>query len=257
MASYTFDVTDKRSVNTLIGKVYGYMFFGIVITAIIAFGVGILFNLWIFKTIDTSAINYGDVEANINLSGAIALLVMLGITAITLLIMSFVVHRRAMVGNKSVAIPAFIYCILMGLLLSELVIFVPWPVLGITFGITAGIYGIMYFISYISKGNLHFLGVIGIGLLLGAAFLSLIGFVLMLTGALGAYMHLYWIISLMAFAAIMFITIWDMWRIKKLAEQGSMTDNLAMYCAFTLYVDFIYLFLQVLRIVSYFAGRRN
>ena len=257
MTTYTFDATDKRSVNTLIGKVYGYMFFGIVITAIIAFGVGILFNLWIFKTLDTTAINYGDVETNINSNGAIALIVMLIVTAISLLIMSFVVHRRAMIGTKSLLIPALIYCILMGLLLSELVIFVPWPILGITFAITAGIFGIMFLISYISKGSLNFLGVIGIGLFVGAAFLSLIGLLLFFTGFLGAYMHLYWIISLLSFAAIMFITIWDMWRIKIIAEQGAMNENLALYCAFILYVDFIYLFLRVLRIVSYFIGRRN
>ena len=112
MAAFTYDATDKRSVNSLIGRVYGYMFFGLVLTAVIAFGVGILFNLWIFKTIDTSSINYGDVEANINASGAIALLVMLVVTSISLFIMSFVVHRRAMSNNKSLQIPALIYCIL-------------------------------------------------------------------------------------------------------------------------------------------------
>ena len=46
MAAFTYDATDKRSVNSLIGRVYGYMFFGLVLTAVIAFGVGILFNLW-------------------------------------------------------------------------------------------------------------------------------------------------------------------------------------------------------------------
>ena len=257
MAAFTYDATDKRSVNSLIGRVYGYMFFGLVLTAVIAFGVGILFNLWIFKTIDTSNINYGDVEANINASGAIALLVMLVVTSISLFIMSFVVHRRAMSNNKSLQIPALIYCILMGLLLSELVIFIPWQILGITFAITAGIYGIMFLISYISKGSLHFLGVLGIGLLIGGAFLGLIGFILGMVGFLGAYMHLYWIVSLITFAAIMFITIWDMWRIKQIAEQGEMNDNLVLYCAFILYVDFVYLFLRVLRIVALIAGRRR
>ena len=257
MAAFTYDATDRRSVNTLIGKVYGYMFFGILITAIVAFGVGILFNLWIFKTIDPSAINYGDVSTNINASGAVALLVMLVITAIALIIMSFVVHLRAFSNRKSIQIPALIYCVLMGMLLSELVIFVPWPVLGITFGITAGIFGVMYLIASVSKGNMNFLGILALGLFLGAGLLAIIGVIFALTGFLGAYMHLYWIISLLTFAAIMFVTIWDMWRIKQIAQTGEMSDNLVLYCAFTLYVDFIYLFLRVLRIVSYFIGRRN
>ena len=145
----------------------------------------------------------------------------------------------------------------MGLALSSLVIFLPWEILGITFLITAVMFGVMFLISYFSKGSLHFLAVTGIGLFMGAGILSLIGVVLALTGALGAYMHLYWIISLLAFAAMMFITIWDMWRIKQIAEQGAMNDNLALYCAFTLYVDFIYLFMRILRFVIYIMGRRN
>ena len=115
----------------------------------------------------------------------------------------------------------------------------------------------MFLISYLSKGSLNFLGVIGIGLLIGAALIGLVGWIFILTGFLGAYMHLYWIVSFISFAAIMFITIWDMWRIKKIAEAGEMNDNLALFCAFTLYVDFIYLFLRVLRFVAYLFARRR
>ena len=255
MTSYVYDATDKRSVNSLMGRVYGYMFFGILITAIIAFGVGILFNVWIFGQISISE-DLGNVE-KINSTGLITLLVVLGISAIGVLIMSFVVQGTYFRGKKSVMVPALIYSILMGLLLSSLVIFVPWPVLGITFLITAGIFGIMFLISYLSKGSLNFLGVIGIGLLIGAALIGLVGWIFILTGFLGAYMHLYWIVSFISFVAIMFITIWDMWRIKKIAEAGEMNDNLALFCAFTLYVDFIYLFLRVLRFVAYLFARRR
>ena len=256
MATYTFDATDKRSVNSLIGRVYGYMFLGLLLTAVIAFGVGMAFNLWIFGTLNTANIDY-TIENNINSQGVMALLVILIIAFIGIIAMSFVVHMVFFRGRHSVLTPAIIYCSLMGLALSSLVIFVPWEILGITFLITAVMFGIMFLISYLTKGSLHFLGVIGIGLFLGAGILSLIGIVLALTGALGAYMHLYWIISLVSFAGMMFITIWDMWRIKQIAEQGAMNDNLALYCAFTLYVDFIYLFMRILRFVVYIMGRRN
>ena len=256
MATYAFDATDKRSVNSLIGRVYGYMFLGLLLTAAIAFGVGIAFNLWIFGTINTANIDY-TIENNINSEGVMALIVILIISMIGILVMSFVVHLVFFRGKHSVLTPAIIYCSLMGLALSSLVIFLPWEILGITFLITAVMFGVMFLISYFSKGSLHFLAVTGIGLFMGAGILSLIGVVLALTGALGAYMHLYWIISLLAFAAMMFITIWDMWRIKQIAEQGAMNDNLALYCAFTLYVDFIYLFMRILRFVIYIMGRRN
>ena len=259
MSAVTYDVNDKQSRNLLIGKVYGYMFFGLLITAIIAFGVGILFNIWIFGTLDTSAISYDNPGQTISAPGVMTLLVMLIISGIALFVMSFVIHIVFLRNRHSLMIPALVYCILMGLVLSELVIFVPWPVLGITFGITSGIFGIMYLISYVSKGNLSALGIVGIGLLLGSALISLFGWILMLTGVLNsqAAITLYWLVSLLSFAAIMFITIWDMWNIKKIAEQGEMSDNLVLYCAFNLYVDFIYLFLQILRIVSYFYSRKS
>ena len=254
MAEFVYDATNKQSVNTLIGRVYGRMFFNLIITAIIAVGMGLLFNLWIFGTLSISD-NLGNIES-INETGVITLFILMIVSGISLLVMSFVVHLRAF-KDKSLTVPSFIYCVLMGILLSSLVMFVPWPVLGITFAITSGIYGIMFLISYLSKGSLNSLGIIGIGLFIGAAILSLIGWIFMLTGFLGAYIHLYWIISLLSFAAIMFITIWDMWRIKKIAEEGTMSDNLVLYCAFILYVDFIYLFMRVLRIVLYFVSRRN
>ena len=254
MESFVYDATDKRSVNTLIGRVYGRMFFNLLLTAIVAIGVGLLFNVWIFGSLAISE-DLGNIET-INGNGVIALFALLIVSAIALLVMSFVVHIRGFRG-KSLAVPTFIYCTLMGILLSTLVMFVPWPVLGITFAITAGIFGIMFLISYISKGSLNALGLIGMGLLIGAAILSLIGWIFMLTGFLGDYIQLYWIISLISFAAIMLITIWDMWRIKKIAEEGSMSDNIVLYCAFILYVDFIYIFLRVLRFVLYFMSRRN
>lgn len=257
MASFAYDATDKRSVNSLIGRVYGYMFFGILLTGIIAFGVGIIFSLWIFGTANPSAVPYDQLEANFDSNGVITMLIMMVITMIALFIMAFVVQRRFMKGTKSLMVPAIIYSVLMGLLLSELVVFVPWPVLGTTFIITAGIFGVMFLISYLSKGSLNFLGVIGIGLFIGAGLIALVGFILTLTGALGDYMHLYWIISIITFAAIMFITIWDMWRIKQIASTGEMNENLVLYCAFTLYVDFIYLFMRVLRFVAYFMSKKN
>ena len=254
MAAFVYDATDRRSVNTLIGRVYGRMFFNLILTAVIAIGAGLLFNLWIFGTLSISD-DLGNIET-INGTGVITLFITLIVSAITLFIMSFVVHGRAFRG-KSLTAPSFIYCVLMGLVLSCLVIFVPWPVLGITFAITSGIYGIMFLISYFSKGSLNALGMIGFGLLIGAMILSFIGWIFMLTGFLGAYINLYWIISLISFAAIMLITIWDMWRIKEIAQQGEMSDNIVLYCAFILYVDFIYIFLRVLRIVLYFFSRRN
>ena len=256
MESYAFDSTDKRSVNTLIGRVYGYMFIGILLTAVIAFAVGMLFNYWMFGTINTANIDY-DAETKFNSQAAMVLIGTLIVSSIALIVISFVVHIVFARGKHSVLVPSLLYCSMMGLMLSSLVIFIPWEILGITFLITALMFGIMFIISWLTKGSMHFLGVLGIGMFMGAGILALIGFILALTGALGAYMQIYWIVSLLTFAAMMFITMWDMWRIKQIAQGGEMNDNLALYCAFILYVDFVYLFLRVLRFVVYLMGRKN
>ncbi len=156
MAAFTYDVTDKRSVNSLVGRVYGYMFIGLLLTAAIAFGIGMLFNLMIFGTLNTANIDYSDINTNLSAAGATALLATLIISGIGVIAMSIVVNIVFVRGRHSVLVPALIYCILMGLLLSSLVVFVPWEILGITFAITAGMFGIMFLISYLSKGSLNF-----------------------------------------------------------------------------------------------------
>ena len=258
MSAYTFDVTEKRSRNMLIGRIYGVMFIGILITAVIASGLGMMFSYLIFGTIDASKIFYSDVEVTLKSnSAAVALLVTLIVTAITLVILAFVIQFIFLKGKRSLTIPMVLYCSLMGVLLSELVVFLPWEILGVSFLITAGTFGIMYLIATLSKGSLNALGIIGIGLFIGAGLIALVGWILALTGALGSAMNLYWIVSFLTFAAIIFITIWDMWRIKQIAQSGEASNNLVLYCAFTLYVDFIYIFLRVVRIVAYIYAKNK
>lgn len=257
MPMYTFDVTETRSRNTLIGKIYGVMFVGILITAIVALGLGMMFSQMIFGTINASNINYSDVEATFNSQAAVAMLVTLIITGIALFILAILINFVLLKKNRPLTVPMTIYCVLMGVLLSELVVFLPWEVLGISFLITAGTFGIMFLIATLSKGSLNALGIIGIGLLFGSMIIGLVGWILAMTGALGAAMDLYWIVSFLSFAAVMFITIWDMWRIKQIAQSGEMSNNLVLYCAFTLYVDFIYLFIRIVRIVAVIYANRK
>jgi len=55
----------------------------------------------------------------------------------------------------------------------------------------------------------------------------------------------------------MLITIFDVWRVKKIAQRGEQTNNVALFCAFNLYVDFIYIFIRVLSFVASIYGRRR
>lgn len=232
-----------------IAKVFGYMFVGLLITAAIALGLGAYFGAVLMKDAGT------DVNTRLQATNAIILLVLLIISAIAIIVLSFVVPIVAIRNRHSVLVPAIIYSIFMGIMLSSLAVFIDWQILGITFGITALVFGLMALIGLLSKSRLNGLVIAGIGLFVGAGLLSLTLWILMLVGVnVGP---LYWLISLMTFAAVMLITIWDMARIKYIAEKGEMTKNVSLYCAYILYNDFIVIFLKILRFVLAIMGNRR
>lgn len=239
-----------------LAKVFGYMFIGLMITAAIALGLGAIFGNILLKDAPT------ETEARLQGNAAIVLLVLLIGSLIGIIILSFVVPITVARGKSSVMVPAIIYTVLMGIMLSSIAIFVPWYLLGLTFGITALVFGLMALIALLSKSRLNGLAIAAIGLLVGAGILSMVLWIMMLTNVItgnGGYpIWLYWVITLVVFAAIMLITIWDMARIKAIAQKGEMTNNISLYCAFILYNDFINIFLRILRIVLYiFARSRN
>ena len=235
-----------------LAKIFGYMFAGLLITASVAAGLGFMFRYLL-------GVDYANgVNANMQTSAAVALVVLMIVSFIGIIIMSFVVPITASRENSSALVPSIIYSILMGVALSSITVFIPWFLLGITFGITALVFGLMALIAFLAKGKLNGLAIAAIGLFFGAGIMSLMLFILMLVGAIGgAMVWLYWVISLAVFAAVMLITIWDLRRIKDIASRGELTRNLSLFCAFILYNDFINIFLRILRIVVYLFGRKN
>lgn len=220
-------------------KVFFYMFIGLAITTGVAFGVGYIFLGALWNGADSQVI------ANAYIGTMIA-------SAIALLILTFVIQFVFLKGKHSILVPAILYCVLMGTLLSTFTILLEnnYWLLGMAFGITSGIFLLMTLIAVISKGNMSPLLMVGIGLLIGSGVLALVNWFV------GSSMIM-WIVSFAIFAAIMFITIFDIWNIKKICERGAMTNNLALYCAFTLYVDFIYILIRILYFLILIFGRRN
>ena len=255
----TYNPADKKAAGLFIGRVFMYMFIGILITTVIAVGMGLGFTQWIFGTLDIGdAYVLDEISAfDVNKEAATTLLTLLIISGISLIILAFVISIFFLKGNHNLLIPSVLYASLMGVTMSSFVIFVPWSILGTAFGITTLIFAVMTAIAFLSKGSLNFLGILGIGLFVGAGLLSLIGFFLYLGGASEAFMTLYWIVSFMSFAAILFITIWDLWRLKQIALRGEHSTNLALYCAFTLYVDFIYILIRMIYFLLQIYGRNK
>ena len=223
-----------------IAKVFLYMFLGLLITTVVAFGVGALmyYQIAVMENVDSVSIYLG-----VLIASAIALL-------IDMLIINFVVLR----GRHSVLVPGIIYCTLVGIIFSVLTILIPWEIIGMAFGITALVFLVMSAIAFISKGNMSPILIVIIGLAIGAGFLSLFNFLYaLITGTV--IESLYWIVEFAIFALILFVTIFDLWRIKKIAESGQMTNNIALYCAFITYTDFINVFIRVLYFVIIIFAR--
>ena len=239
----------SSSTGLSLAKVFGYMFMGLAITAAIALGLGALFGNVLLKDAST------DISERLQASYAIALLALLIVSFIAILILSFVVPIVAVRGKHSVMVPFILYTVFMGSALSSLAIFIDWSILGVTFGITALAFGVMTLIAVLARGRLNGLAIVAFGLLAGAMMLSLTLWILMLFGVVSS--SLYWIISFAVFAAVMLITIWDIARIKYIAEKGEMTTNISLYCAYILYNDFIIIFLRLLKYVLIIFGNKR
>ena len=236
------DNGQKVKVNNSVlsfAKVFFYMFVGLAITTAVSFGVGYTFILAARNGATASTLS--NAYFGVMISSAIALIVM-----------SFVITFVTLRGKHSIAVPAIIYCVLMGVLLSSFTILLEgnYWLLGMAFGITAGIFLLMTLIAVLSKGNMSPLLMLGMGLFIGAGILALVNWIV-------GSSTIYWIVSFALFAAMMFITIFDIWNIKKICEKGAMSNNLALYCAFTLYVDFIYILIRVIYFLIIIFGSRR
>jgi FtsH-binding integral membrane protein len=119
-----------------------------------------------------------------------------------------------------------------------------------TFFVTAGMFGAMAAIGWITKRDLSSLGSI--------LFMALIGLILAsIVNIFVANEALYWIITYAGVAIFCGLTAYDMQKIKKIQESGvdaysEQGKKAAVMGALALYLDFINLFLFLLRIF----GRR-
>ena len=225
-----------------IAKVFLFMFAGLLITALVAFGVG--------------ALMYYQIAALGNEQAASTYLVVVIVSAIALLVDMLIINFVVLRGRHSVLVPGIIFCVLVGVLFSMLTLFIPWEIIGMAFGVTALAFLIMSAIAFISKGNMAPILIVIIGLTIGAGFLALFNFLFaLITGSVIEV--LYWVVEFAILALILFVTIFDLWRIKKIAENGAMSNNIALYCAFVMYTDFINVFIRILYFLLIIFARKK
>lgn len=156
------------------------------------------------------------------------------------------VHVAACRQGKTVGPAFFAYSIVMGILLSPICLLDMWTII-ISFGATCLSFAVMALIAWTTKRNLSGLAIFGMSLLIGAFVLSLFNFIIYL---FVGFEPLYWLVSFLFFFAILILTVVDLNHVKKIAQSGIGTKNLAIWCALNLYVDFIYIFIRILAIVA-------
>lgn len=238
MVERTAERVTVESGSKFIGKTFLYMFVALLITIAVSVGVGLLFT-HLFTTSYTDNQFVGNIGAY---------LVLLIASAIGLLVVGIWFSVSAIRGKHSLWVPFIIYSILMGALLSFFTIFVSWDVLAISFGITTVAFGGMALIGLLSKRDLNFLAIVAMGLGIGILVLALTNTLFYFLAPV-LFSWNYVLIQGLILLLVMIITIIDTWRVKKIAERGEANENLALYCAFNLYIDFIQLLIRVIYIV--------
>ncbi len=140
-----------------------------------------------------------------------------------------------------------LYSVINGLTLSVIFALYTKASVASTFFVTAGTFGIMSLIGYFTKKDLSKLG--------GILFMLLIGLVIgTLVNIFWANDTLYWITTYAGVLIFVGLTVYDTNKIKRMLEssfcEDEVTQKLALMGALTLYLDFINLFLYLLRILG-------
>ena len=226
----------SRTLN--LGKVFGIMFIWLLLTAGIAFLGGYLFFLWMQKDMDTAS------------NGLMAVLIVSGIT---LLALTFLIQFWALRRDRGMIVLSSLYVLAMGMLCSSLTLFIDWQILGIALGITSGIFGVLAAIGLIAK-NVRPMAMVGMMVLFGALFVTLFTWIFSLFVPLNNP-TLLWVLDFAIFGAMLLLIIVDMNQIGKICENGEMSRNLTLYCALTLYTDFVYIFIKIAYYIAIATSR--
>ena len=251
-----YDFSDKQSKGAFLSRVFGLMFICLLITTAVAAGLG--YGIQALILANPSYDPNAPLETLPSMILAVFLILVL-VSAVGLIVMSFVLPITFARGKHNILAPLMVYVVLMGILLSLFTFMFDWIILVEAFGITTLIFGLMAFLGYISKGRLTGIGFILLGLLIGALVLSLVNWLMIISGGIREEnIMLSWIVSLIIFAFLMFVTLYDVNRIKQIAETGAQHDNnLTYYCAFILYSDFIAILIRVVYYLAILTSKKK
>ncbi len=164
--------------------------------------------------------------------------------------LGLVIYLSAAIGKMSQtrAITVFlIYSLLNGLTLSVIFLAYTTASISTTFFVTAGTFAAMSLYGYTTKRDLTSIGNIAFMALIGIIIASVVNFFLKSE-------MMYWIITYLGVAVFVGLTAYDTQKLKRIGDQGFSSEEsmekMSIMGALTLYLDFINMFLFLLRILG-------
>lgn len=239
MSEHSFDACSTVTRDTaavqagFVNRVFGWMTAGLALTGLVA---------WIVYSSEPLR------ELFLGSRGIFTVLLILELVVVV--VMTAAINKLSAAGAAGCFL---VYSLLNGLTFSSLFVYYDLNSLAATFFVTSGMFGGAGLFGYVTKRDLS-----GIG---GIAFMALLGIII------ASIVNLFWFNSLLdkliCFAGVIIftaLTAWDLQRIKQMSfavADGQIEESAgrkyAIYGALNLYLDFINLFLFLLRL---FGGRK-
>lgn len=209
--------------QSFVTRVFNWMFIGLALTAVVAYFVS----------------TQPSILMMIYSNFLIQIILILGLLAMVWNL-SANINKMSPTG----AITNFtVYSGLNGILLSSIFLIYTQASIVSTFFITAATFGVMALYGYTTKKDLSKLGSIAMMALIGIIIASVVNMFLHNSG-------LEMIISYIGVLVFVALTASDMQKIKMIGQSANYNPNMAILGALTLYLDFINLFLMLLRILG-------
>jgi uncharacterized protein len=146
-------------------------------------------------------------------------------------------------STGAAALMFFAYAALTGVTFSTLFLVYTASSIAATFFVTAGSFGALSFYGTATRRDLSAIGRFGFFALIGIILASIVNMFLHSTG-------LEWLITFVGVLLFAGLTAYDTQRLKALFESGEASANWPILGALTLYLDFINMFLFLLRIMG-------
>ena len=209
-------------------KEYGRMFFALVVTALTALYVASSPAL-LATILGSRGIFFGLIIAELAV----------------VFVVSGMLHK---LSSTTAVLLFYLYAILNGVVFSSIFVVYELGSIAYTFFITAGVFGAMTVYGLVTKNDMTKFGSYCMMALFGLIIATVVNIFV-------ASSTLDWIISFVGVALFIGLTAWDTQKIKNAAYEvePSQMGKLATIGALSLYLDFINLFLYLLR----FFGRNN